>query len=109
MDSHLPDLHRINYKADFFPYLPPTSTGYQHPSGEIYITYDDMWQSCSGELNQRMNEYFAKLTRSGQENETCFQEYLDANVEAIWDGDADMIITAHYGPYGGVTIGCNAT
>ncbi|KAH7091709.1 alpha/beta-hydrolase [Auriculariales sp. MPI-PUGE-AT-0066] len=48
VDSLVGDVTHINNKKDFVPTIPPRFAGFAHPSGEIHITANNEWLTCSG-------------------------------------------------------------
>ncbi|KAH7091710.1 alpha/beta-hydrolase [Auriculariales sp. MPI-PUGE-AT-0066] len=84
VDSLVGDIAHINNKKDPIPTLPPRVLGFEHPAGELHITLDNVWLSCSGHESSEKN---------------CT---LDT-VPNFLSGDAND----HVGPFNGILLGEN--
>jgi len=49
VDEKLPDLVHINHNKDPVPTVPGRGMGFAHPSNEIHITDDNVWNQCVGQ------------------------------------------------------------
>lgn len=81
VDSELAGLYHVVNDNDIVPHLPPEDFGFEHPSGEVWIT------SAGGSTYDFC---------PGQEDENC------ANSVSVFDYST----SPHDGPYAGVTMGC---
>ncbi|EKM50551.1 uncharacterized protein PHACADRAFT_200498 [Phanerochaete carnosa HHB-10118-sp] len=83
VDAHVISLTHINNEEDPIPIVPSTELGFHHPSGEVHITDQGVWEACPGQDNP------SKL---------CIV------------GDVPMLFNSnesnHDGPYNGVKIHC---
>jgi hypothetical protein len=73
----------VNNKKDIVPSLPPRTIFFVRPAGEIHITDNDSWVSCSGQDNT---------------DPQC----QTGAVPNFTKGDAKY----HRGPFNGITVGC---
>ncbi|EKM50556.1 uncharacterized protein PHACADRAFT_152637 [Phanerochaete carnosa HHB-10118-sp] len=83
VDAHVTSLTHINNEEDPIPIVPGMFLGFHHPSGEVHITDQDVWEACPGQDNP---------------SDLC----IVGDVPTIFDGDE----SDHDGPYDGVEMGC---